>query len=96
MNYFSVGKPVPGPEKRRSRRQNVHCTGVIYDDQGSIVAQCVMTDVSASGAKLLLEPGLNVPDWFVLALSRNAGVRRNCQVVWRRAESIGVCFVSSR
>jgi hypothetical protein len=70
--------------------------GVIYDDQGSIVAQCVMTDVSASGAKLLLEPGFNVPDWFVLALSRNAGVRRNCQVVWRRAESIGVCFVSSR
>jgi hypothetical protein len=95
VNYFNVRKPMSGPEKRRSRRQNVHCTGVIYDDQGSIIAQCVMTDVSASGAKLLLEARFNVPDWFVLALSRNAGVRRNCQVVWRRAESIGVCFVSS-
>ena len=96
MNYVKVPNPVPGPEKRRSPRQNLRCTGLIYDDQGSIIAQCIMADVSARGAKLLLEAGFNVPDWFVLALSRNAGVRRNCEVVWRGPESIGVCFVSSR
>jgi len=53
-----------------------------------------MTDVSASGAKLIIEAGINVPDCFVLTLARNAGVRRNCDVVWRAAKSIGVCFVA--
>jgi hypothetical protein len=79
-------------EKRRSQRQNVSCVGLIHDDQGSIIAQCIMTDVSARGAKLVMEAGFNVPDWFVLTLSRNAGVRRNCEVAWRRANSIGVRF----
>ena len=89
-------RPVSPAEKRRSPRQNVRWKGLIHDDQGSITAPCIMADVSANGAKLDMEAGFNVPDWFVLALSRNAGVRRNCQVVWRRAENIGVCFVASR
>jgi len=56
----------------------------------------MMTDVSASGAKLVIvEEGINVPDLFVLTLARNAGVLRHCEVAWRRANSIGVCFVES-
>jgi hypothetical protein len=96
VNYFNVRQPMSGPEKRRSPRQDVRCVGLIYDEHGSVMAQCIMTDVSASGAKLALEEGFNVPDLFVLTLSRNASVRRNCEVVWRRADSIGVCFVSPR
>ena len=53
-----------------------------------------MMDVSASGAKLMMDAGINVPDSFVLALARNAAVRRNCEVVWRAATSLGVCFVA--
>ena len=83
-----------GGEKRRSRRQDVRKTGLIHDDQGSIIATCIMADVSASGAKLIIEAGINIPDYFVLTLARNAGVRRNCEVVWRATESIGVCFVA--
>jgi hypothetical protein len=99
VNYtaFNLRRPVvSGPEKRRSPRQNVRCVGLIHDDQGSIIAQCIMMDVSASGAKLVMEAGFNVPDEFVLTLARNAGVRRNCEVVWRAAKSIGVCFVTRR
>ena len=55
----------------------------------------MMTDVSASGAKLIMEAGINVPDCFVLTLARNAGVRRDCDVVWRAAKSIGVRFVDA-
>ena len=83
-----------GAEKRRSRRRDVRWTGLIHDDQGSIIVTCIMADVSASGAKLGMDAGINVPDSFVLALARNAAVRRNCEVVWRAAESIGVCFVA--
>jgi hypothetical protein len=89
---FNVGRPVS--EKRRSPRRNVVWKGLIQDDQGSIIAQCLLTDVSASGAKLNIEAGIKVPDWFVLTLARNAGVRRNCDVVWRAAKSIGVRFVT--
>ena len=74
-----------GGEKRRSRRQDVRKTGLIHDEQGSIIATCIMADVSASGAKLIIEAGINIPDYFVLTLARNAGVRRNCEVVWRAA-----------
>ena len=96
MSYsaFNVGRPVSSTEKRRSPRKNVCCKGLIHDDQGSIIVQCIMTDVSASGAKLVIEAGIKVPDCFVLTLSRNAGVRRYCEVVWRAAKSIGICFVA--
>ena len=97
MNYsaFTFERPVSSGEKRRSLRQRVRCKGLIHDDRGSIVAQCFMMDVSASGAKLLIEKGINVPDEFVLTLARNAGVRRYCEVMWRAAKSIGVRFVAS-
>ena len=75
---------------QRSLRRGVCWNGLILDDQGSIIAQCSMTDVSASGAKLVMGAGINVPDLFVLTLARNAAVRRNCVVVWRAATSIGV------
>ena len=96
MNYsaFKFTQPVSGGEKRRARRQDVCWKGLIHDDQGSIITTCMMTDVSASGAKLIIAAGINVPDWFVLTLARNAGVRRNCDVVWRAPTSIGVRFVA--
>jgi hypothetical protein len=82
-------------EKRRSPRQNVRWMGQIHEVQGSMIAQCLMTDVSASGAKLVvMEEGINVPDLFVLTLARNAGVLRHCEVAWRRAKCIGVRFLA--
>ena len=84
VNYsaFKFGRPVvSGPEKRRAPRQSVVWKGLIHDDQGSTIASCIMTDVSASGAKLIIEEGVNLPDSFVLTLARNAGVRRHCDVV---------------
>ena len=82
-------------EKRSSPRQNVRCMGQVHDVQGLIITQCIMTDVSASGAKLvIMEAGINVPDSFVLTLAPNAGVLRHCAVAWRRANSIGVRFVA--
>jgi hypothetical protein len=94
VNYsaFSIGKSGPIAEKRRARRRDVCCKGLIHDLQGSVIASCLMTNASASGAKLLIETEVNVPDLFVLGLARNASVRRQCEVVWRAAKSIGVRF----
>jgi len=96
VNYsaFKFTQPISGGEKRQARRRDVRWKGLIHDEQGSIITTCMMTDVSASGAKLIIKAGINVPDWFVLTLARNAGVRRNCDVVWRATTSIGVRFVA--
>jgi hypothetical protein len=94
FSAFKVGRAVSSAEKRRAPRQDVWWKGLIHDEQGSIIAPCFMTNVSASGAKLIIEAEINVPDWFVLALARNARVRRECEVVWRAATTIGVRFVA--
>jgi len=95
VNYsaFVIERPASFAEKRRAPRQDVSCKGMIHDMQGSVIAPCVMTNVSASGAKLTMEAANNVPDTFVLGLARNASVRRQCEVVWRAPKSIGVRFV---
>ena len=87
MNHsaFSIGRTVSGGEKRRSLRRGVCWNGLIFDDQGRIITQCFMMDVSASGAKLVLDAGINV-GIVCSDMARNAAVRRNCEVVWRSHE----------
>ena len=94
MAYSAFKVGAVSAEKRRSSRQDVWWKGMIHDDQGSMIAPCFMTNVSASGAKLIIEAGVNVPDGFVLAFARNSRVRRECEVVWRSARTIGVRFVT--
>ena len=80
-------------ERRRAQRQDMRWEALIVGNEGSIVARCMMINVSASGAKLILPASTEVPDFFVLVLSKNGEVRRQCEVTWRREKSVGVRFV---
>jgi hypothetical protein len=86
-------------EKRVSRRRIVsHPAAVAIDCSGSVFCECVMMDVSATGAKLVLssaEPPneIEIPDEFILVLSNNGHVRRRCKVSWQSENSLGVIFV---
>jgi len=51
-----------------------------------------LEDVSAGGAKLKFKKETGVPENFVIVLSSKYGPRRNCSVVWRKANTIGVRF----
>ena len=82
-------------EKRKTPRQDMHWKALIVGLGGSIVGECMMANVSASGAKLLLPPSVDVPDSFALILAKNGGVRRACEVTWRSDQSVGVKFVRS-
>jgi hypothetical protein len=79
-------------ERRRASRQDMRWEALILDPKGSVVSRCVMVNVSASGAKLVLPKPSDVPDSFELVLSKNGGVRRRCEVTWRAEKSIGVQF----
>jgi hypothetical protein len=51
-----------------------------------------MIDVSATGAKLVLQAPAEVPDEFIVLLSKHASVRRKCKTAWRSGTNIGVQF----
>ena len=81
-----------GAAKKRDVRKSVQQSGWITLDGGFAARQCVVQDMSASGAKITIDDA-NLPDRLRLAFSRDARTGRNCEVVWRRGKSVGVKFV---
>jgi hypothetical protein len=79
-------------EKRKSLRRSVRQPAVILNNNGSILGSCTILDVSASGAKLQPRAPTEVPDDFILVLSKDAQVRRRCKIAWRSEAAIGVRF----
>jgi hypothetical protein len=88
---MSIGRR-KGTERRRGLRRSVRQPAIIINDDGLIVGKCVMVDVSATGAKLLSKLTSAVSHEFLLILSRDGVLRRQCQVVWRSESAIGVRF----
>jgi hypothetical protein len=72
-------------EMRNSPRHEVDYLAVI--DLGGQLLNCIICDISASGAKLTVGEQHNVPDEFTLVL------RRRCRVVRRSEGQLGIQFV---
>lgn len=81
------------PNHRRHRRYNVAQGGRIARADGASLGTCLVLDISASGARLEMKTPDAVPDSFVLLLSRDGLVRRQCVVAWRSEVAIGVEFI---
>ena len=79
-------------EKRKSPRRAISRLAKI--EVGSLLCGCLVTDISAGGARLYVE-GVDVPETFVLLLGDDNGVirPRECQVVWRIGHELGAQFV---
>ncbi len=58
-----------------------------YQDQ-----KCFVMDISKTGAKIVTPIPSDVSDRFELKLTQGGGQLRGCEVVWRRANVIGVKF----
>ena len=83
---------VPKPTKRDVRR-SVQQTGWVTLEGGFAARECVVHDLSATGAKLTVSDSSVLAGKVRLAFSRDASKSRKCQVVWRRGHSFGVKFV---
>jgi hypothetical protein len=79
--------------KKREARKSVHQPGWITLEGGFAARQCVVQDLSTTGAKIIIEDSNTLPTKLKLAFSRDARTGRNCEVVWRRGKSAGVKFV---
>ena len=80
-------------DKKRAARKSVSQAGWITLEGGFAARQCVVQDMSTTGAKLTIDDPNVLPAKLRLAFSRDARTGRNCEVVWRRGKSLGVKFV---
>jgi hypothetical protein len=73
---------------RKSQRFEVHYLGQIDAGVAAAPVNCIICDISATGAKLTVGAH-EVPDEFMLVL------RRRCRVIRRADGQVGVKFVQS-
>ncbi len=78
-------------DKRKALRRQLRYTAWISLGPKNLQG-CVVADVSDTGARLGVENSATVPDNFVLLLAANGKAKRNCRVIWREGEEIGVEF----
>lgn len=81
-------------DKRKAKRRSVRYSAWLRLADGAQAA-CVLSDISETGARIMVDDSALVPDKFVLILSANGAARRSCAVVWRRQQQIGVKFEQS-
>jgi hypothetical protein len=79
--------------KKRDTRKSMHQPGWITLEGGFAARQCVVQNLSATGAKVTIDDPNSLPAKLRLAFSRDARTGRSCEVVWRRGKSVGIKFV---
>jgi hypothetical protein len=77
-------------EKRRSPRLRTLKGGTIMFGSAASV-DCIIRNMSDTGASLEVENPAGIPDEFTL-LIRPEIIKRSCHVVWRTERRIGVRF----
>jgi hypothetical protein len=83
-------------DKRNATRRNLRHRALIVRPDRSVVGDCTVADISATGAQLTLTAGADSPDEFYLILAKGATVRRHCEVVWRNENKVGVRFLPAK
>ena len=78
-------------EKRRSPRLRTIKGGTIMFGSAASV-DCIIRNMSDTGASLEVENPAGIPDEFTL-LIRPEIIKRSCHVAWRRERRIGVRFI---
>jgi hypothetical protein len=82
---------VPAMEKRREPRKRTLKRGRLVFNDGRSVIDCVVRNLSPSGALLVLPSLLGIPQEFDLHIDSN----RNCRaarIIWKGDGKIGVEF----
>jgi hypothetical protein len=78
-------------DKRRSPRKALVKQGVLDYGDGKGEHQCIILDISDSGAKVALEFSATAPEIFDLRLI--SGESFNCRLVWQHDYAMGVEFI---
>lgn len=61
-------------------------------EKSATMRNCAISDISDGGARLVLANGDDLPDSFILPLTKAGAARRRCGVIWRTGATVGVAF----
>jgi hypothetical protein len=79
--------------RKREVRKSISQPAWITLDGGFAARQCVVQNISSSGAKISVDEAVALPATLRLAFSRDARTGHKCQVIWRSGRSAGLKFV---
>ena len=77
-------------EKRGVQRRSTLKGGKIVFNAGRSTIDCMVRNLSSTGAKLTVNSVVGIPETFDLVLDGHS--RQPCRVKWRRLKEIGVEF----
>ena len=96
-SYAPISKP-PAPaggiELRKAARKKVLLTGKVVWDQGAHIVDCIILDVSATGARIKLSQGKAMPEAAFL-LDMTNRMAHEATVASQRDGGLGLKFVKS-
>src|ERR1700756_4714802 len=78
-------------ERRRIARQKSFLRGMIYFNNRRSVADCLIRDISAYGARLIFSDTVTTPDLLDLYIPQKEQTLRS-QGIWRGGHEVGVAF----
>jgi hypothetical protein len=82
---------IPMPERRTTSRHKSFLQGRVYYNNHRSSVDCLVRDVSDTGAKLVFGEAVTIPDVVELYLSNKDEVRP-AKVQWRKGHEMGVDF----
>ena len=88
---MSQTAPKLDPNQRVAPRVRTLIAAKIVFNNGQITLDCLIRNLSETGAKLTISDAVTVPDCFDLTIPQK-NVTRRVRTAWRRGEEIGVRF----
>ena len=87
IHLHTVGNTALAPKSDDARiapRRRMLKSGKVAYSERHVTIECLVRDMSATGARLRVEGSVTAPDTFELLIPLD-GLEANCQVVWRRS-----------
>ena len=81
-------------DRRQTPRRTVNLPVQMGAHEGAPLRDCLMLNISDTGAKLQFDSTEEIPDRFIVLLTSRGYPRRHCQVKWRNGNKVGVEFCS--
>jgi hypothetical protein len=92
-------------DRRKSKRKSSvdrreHLRSTVKDhpcwvraDSESGLRECCLTNISKSGATIILDGRVAIPDTFELYFVQSGTIGRKCRAIWREENKIGLQFM---
>ena len=86
-----MNDPPPREDERNLERRRV-LKGAMIEIKNQSSVDCVVRNLSTTGARLEVAEGFWIPEHFTLRVP-SEGIVNRCEVRWRKAKGLGVVFM---